>query len=71
MILKEMEVLVGLGPGRDIVSSEIGMVYITSSRKLLRGTETYFAYFRDPGSWQKITFVFNTTIPHSITLGME
>lgn len=50
MILKEMEVLVGLGPGRDVVSSEIGMVYITSSRKLLRGTETYFAYFRDPGS---------------------
>jgi len=48
MIFKEIEILVG--PGKGMVSSEIGMVYIRCSRKLLRGTETYFAYFRDTGS---------------------
>lgn len=42
MILKEMEILVALCPGRGMVSSEIGMVYITSLRKLLRETETCF-----------------------------
>lgn len=71
MILKEMEILVGLGPGKGMASSEISMVYITFSRKLLRGTGIYFAYFRDPGSGQKITFAFNITIPHSVTMGME
>lgn len=50
MILKEIEIWVGLGPGRGMVSSETAMVYITSSGKRLRGTETYFAYFRDLGS---------------------
>lgn len=54
---KEMEILVGLGPDRVMVCSKIGMVCSTPSRKLLRGTGAYFASFRNPRSWQKITSV--------------
>lgn len=50
MILKQMEILVRLGAGRGMVSSEIGVVYITCLRKLLKGTATCFACFRGPGS---------------------
>lgn len=60
-----MEILVGLDPGRVMVCSKIGMVYSTPSRKLLGVTGACIAYFRNPRSWQKITFAFNTTVPHN------
>lgn len=50
LILKEIEIFVGLSPSRCMVSSEIGTIYITSSREVLQGAETYFVSFIDPES---------------------
>lgn len=45
--------------GMTVVNSEMGMLYIISYTKLLKWTKTCFAYFRDLGIWQKITFCFS------------